>query len=102
MSVEDYIRVPKAAWDRLCTLEAELPALLKKARQEGGMDRLKVLNQHHKDFPEEHRRKSKEWYALKREQILAKRREAYRRKKAATAVATVAETVATVATTTEA
>lgn len=69
--------------ERLRKLEADLPAMLEKARHEGGMDRLKILNQRHKDNPEEHRRKSKERYALKKDQILAKRREAYKLKKAA-------------------
>lgn len=79
----DTITVSRAEWERLRRLEAELPAMLEKAQEEGGMNRLKILNQQRKENPEEHRRKSKERYELKKDQILAKRREAYRLKKEA-------------------
>jgi hypothetical protein len=82
MSLEhEMVLVAKAELEELRKLKEELPAIIEKAKAEGGMDRLKVLNQKNKENPEEHRRKSKERYALKKDQILAKRREAYRLKK---------------------
>ncbi len=78
---EEMVTIPKVELERLRKLEADLPSVIAKAKEEGGMDRLKVLNQYNKEHPEEHRRKAKEYYALKKDQILAKRREAYRLKK---------------------
>ncbi len=79
---EELVTVTRAELEELRKLKEDLPALLQKAKEEGGMDRLKVLNQHHKENPEEHRRKAKQYYELKKDQILAKRKEAYKLKKA--------------------
>jgi membrane protein involved in colicin uptake len=81
---EETINVPKAEWERLQKLEADLPALLEKTKQERDKERLKELSQRNKENPEEHRRKAKEYYTLKKDIIKAKRREAYARKKAET------------------
>ena len=82
---EEMVLVSKAELERLRKLEADMPAIIEKAKHEGGMDRLKVLNQRNKENPELHRQKSKEYYELKKDKILAKRREAYKLKKAAQA-----------------
>jgi putative hemolysin len=70
----------------LRTLKQELPAIIAKAKEEGGMERLKMLNQKRKENPEQHREQSKRRYERKKEEILAKRREAYRLKKEAKTV----------------
>lgn len=83
--MEDLVTITRAELDELRKLKEDLPAMLEKAKQEGGMDRLRMLNERNKENPEEHRRKAKEYYELKKDKILAKRREAYRLKKAANA-----------------
>ena len=52
LCVPRMITVPQEEWNRLKQLEIELPAMLEKARQEGGMDRLKVLNEKRKENPD--------------------------------------------------
>lgn len=74
----DRLRIRDA---ELRTLEAELPAMLEKARQEGGVDRLKILHQKQRENPEKHREMCRRQYQQNKEKINAKRREAYRLKK---------------------
>lgn len=80
---DETVTISKQEYERLQKLEADLPAMLETAKHQGGMDRLKMLNQKRKENPEKHRELSKKRYELKKDEILAKRREAYRLKKEA-------------------
>jgi len=82
---EDELARLQARDAELQVLQAELPTLLEKARQEGGMDRLKMLHQKQRENPEKHREMCRKQYQQNKEKINAKRREAYRLKQAAKA-----------------
>ena len=79
----ELVTIAKDELERLRKLEADLPALLEKARYEGGMDRLKALHQKQKENPKQHSENMLKRYHLKKEEINARRREAYRLKKEA-------------------
>jgi hypothetical protein len=80
---EDELARLKARDTELQALQAELPAMLEKAKHEGGMDRLKMLHQKQRENPEKHREMCRRQYQENKEKINAKRREAYRLKQAA-------------------
>ncbi len=80
---DETVIISKQEYERLQKLEADLPAMLDKIRNETTKERLEALTQRHKENPEKHREQSKKRYELKKEEILAKRREAYRLKKEA-------------------
>jgi hypothetical protein len=81
MADSELVTIPRAELERLQKLEAELPLIIEKAKEEGGMGRLKLLHEKQKENPEKHREKAMKRYNLKKEEINAKRREAYRLKK---------------------
>lgn len=77
--------VPKAELEELRQLKADLPALLAKARAEGGMDRLKTLHDQQRADPAAYAEKARQRYHAKKAEVLARRRELYRTKKASAA-----------------
>lgn len=85
--VQKNILVPEEDWIRLKKLEADLPSIIDRVRNETTKERLASLHQKQKENPEKHREQSKKRYELKKEEIKAKRREAYRLKKEAKLVA---------------
>jgi hypothetical protein len=78
---EELITIPKAEWERLQKIEADLPALLEKTKQERDKERLQELSQRNKENPEEQRKKALKRYYRSKDEINAKRREAYKKKK---------------------
>lgn len=83
MADSETVTILKAELERLQKLEADLPGLLEKVRNETTKERLEHLHTKQRENPEKHREQSKKRYELKKAEILAKRREAYQRKKAA-------------------
>jgi hypothetical protein len=73
-------------------LEAALPSLIAKAKEEAVAEdkkvRLKKLNEENKKDPEAHTKRVMKHYEANKEEINAKRRAAYQAKKAAAAAAT--------------
>jgi hypothetical protein len=85
MATPKMVLVSEEELAELRKLKENLPEIIEKAKEEGGMDRLKMLNQRNKENPEMHRERAKKRYELKKEEIKAKRREAYQKKKTAKA-----------------
>jgi hypothetical protein len=81
----ELVLVPKAELDELRQLKADLPALLAKARAEGGMDRLKTLHDQQRADPAAYAEKARQRYHANKAEVLARRRELYRAKKVAAA-----------------
>jgi len=82
-----YVWVSAERLRALESLEAELPALLEKAKAEAHAGRFAALRERDKLNPELHSKRSIEWYARNKDEINAKRREKYHAKKAATTAA---------------
>ena len=68
-------------------LEAEIPAIIAKAKEEANAERFAALRARDKEDPESHKKRSAEWREKNKEEYNAKRREQYRLKKEATAAA---------------
>lgn len=88
-SNEEMVLVSKAELERLRKLEAEMPAIIEKAKHEGGMDRLKTLHKEQKENPQKHREQALRYYNLRKDEINAKKRAAYKAKKEAGKIADV-------------
>ncbi len=69
----ELVTIEKAELERLRKLEADLPAMLEKVRNETTKERFKALQE--KDTPEKVRQRANKYYALHKEQIAAKRKE---------------------------
>ena len=78
---QETVVIAKEELERLRKLEADLPALLEKAKADEAKDALNRLHQRDKENPELARQRANNRYKLKKEEINAKRREAYQRKK---------------------
>ncbi len=85
MALSDMVMISRAELERLQKLEAELPDIIQKAKEEEAKEALRRLHQRDKENPEAHRQRSKKLYERKKEEILAKRREAYRKRAKANA-----------------
>ncbi len=68
-------------------LEAELPKLLEKAKEDAHAERFAMLREKDKANPEAHKERSNKWKKEHREEYNAKQRERYQKKKAAKAAA---------------
>ncbi len=90
-SANEMITVPKAEWERLLKLEADLPAMLEAVEKRTAKERFKQLQQ--SDTPEKVRQRVNKHYQLHKDEINAKRRE--KRRLARAAVGTAGTTVDT-------
>lgn len=75
--------IPTERLRALEALEAELPALLEKAKQDRDRERLSVLRSRYKEDPKSVSARTAKWKEEHREEYNAKRREQYKRKKEA-------------------
>lgn len=82
------VLVPIERLRELETLEAELPAIVAKAKEEANAERFTKLRERDKADPESHRKRNAEWKEKHREELNAKRREMYKLKKAELAAKT--------------
>lgn len=64
-------------------LEAGVPAMLEKAKEEANKERFSALRAKDAADPEAHRKRTKDWKATNKEAYNAKRREQYKLKKMA-------------------
>ncbi len=81
MADSELVTIPRAELERLQKLEAELPSIIVKAKEEESKDALNRLHQRDKENPELARQRATNRYKLKKDEINAKRREAYKQKK---------------------
>lgn len=73
--------VPTERLRALEALEAELPAIIEKAKEEAHKERFAALRARDAVDPEAHRRRTAEWREKNKDAYNAKRREQYRQKK---------------------
>ena len=64
-------------------LEAEIPAIIAKAKEEANAERFAALRARDKEDPAAHVKRTMDWYEKNRDEINAKRREKYKAKKEA-------------------
>lgn len=86
MSVVDAsgcVLVPLERLRALEALEAEMPSLIAKAKEEANAERLASLRARDVADPEAHTKRSMDWYNKNKEKVNARRREAYKAKKSA-------------------
>jgi len=77
------VLVPLERLRALEALEAGLPAMLEKAKEEANKERFAALRAKDAADPEAHRKRTKEWKAANKEAYNAKRREQYKLNKLA-------------------
>lgn len=85
--ISGCVLVPLERLRALEALEAELPTIIEKAKQDRDKERLAALDEKRKLNPEPHRQSVLEHYHKHKEEINAKRRERYRLKKQTEAAA---------------
>jgi len=77
------VLVPLERLRALEALEAEMPSLIAKAKEEANSERFATLRARDAADPEAHTKRTMEWYNKNKEEINARRREAYKAKKEA-------------------
>lgn len=81
------VLVPLERLRTLEALEADIPNLLAKAKEEAHAERLAALRARDAANPDAHTKRTMDWYNKNKEEINARRREAYRTKKETTKTA---------------
>jgi hypothetical protein len=77
------VLVPLERLRALEALEAEMPSLIAKAKEEANSERFATLRARDAADPEAHAKRSADWKKKHREEYNAKRREQYKQKKEA-------------------
>jgi len=75
--------------EELESLEAKLPMIIAKAKEDAHAERFAALRARDKADPEGHVKRTMEWYTKNKDEINAKRREKYKGQKTAATVAAI-------------